>query len=99
MICFFLLMVSILVDDGSASWVKVTNSPVVLQSEIIINYKIDNFNPARYIIIIITIIIIIIIIIDNYNHYHLHSGSMIFTVSCSLGLSSSMLLVSRVGRE
>ena len=92
MICFFLLMVSILVDDGSASWVKVTNSPVVLQSEIIINYKIDNFNPARY-------IIIIIIIIDNYDQYHLHSGSMIFTVSCSLGLSSSMLLVSRVGRE
>ena len=61
MICFFLLMVSILVDDGSASWVKVTNSPVVLQSEIIINYKIDNFNPARYIIIIILTIMISII--------------------------------------
>ena len=31
-----------------SSWVRLTNRPVVLQSEMLISYKIDNYNQARF---------------------------------------------------
>ena len=48
LIKILLSLASLLVSRYEASWVKVTNSPTVLQSEVVISYKIDNFDPARF---------------------------------------------------
>ena len=37
----------LLLQLADASWVEITNNPVVFQSELHISYKIDNFDPAR----------------------------------------------------
>ena len=43
-----LLSLCLLAPRLEASWVEVTNNPIVLQSEVVISYKIDNFDPARF---------------------------------------------------
>ena len=43
-----LLSLCLLATRLEASWVEVTNNPIVLQSEVVISYKIDNFDPARF---------------------------------------------------
>ena len=43
-----LLSLYLLAPRLEASWVEVTNNPIVLQSEVVISYKIDNFDPARF---------------------------------------------------
>ena len=44
----FLLQLQLVFQMSVASWVKISNNPVVLQSELHISYKIDNFDPARF---------------------------------------------------
>ena len=43
-----LLSLCLLTSRLEASWVEVTNKPTVLQSEVVISYKIDDFDPARF---------------------------------------------------
>ena len=43
-----LLLVLVLTRLSTGSWIKVISSPTVLQSEVHISYKIDNFDPARF---------------------------------------------------
>ena len=42
-----LIFLSVL-SEISGSWVRILNSPRVLQSDIQIGYKIDNLDPARF---------------------------------------------------
>ena len=43
-----LLSLCLLTHWVEASWIEVTNNPIVLQSEVVLSYKIDDFDPTRF---------------------------------------------------